>query len=374
MALIPPTEEELRRRFDSAAGYTVGLEEEVMLLDPETFELAPCAPELVERLGDRRFKLELPAAQLEIVTEPLATVGEAIAALRRGREDLQRGAATVAVPAGAGVHPFSAGPGELNTMARYREIIAEYGEIARRQLVFAGQVHVAVGPADRALAVYNAARSYLPLIAALAANAPFYEGRDSGLASVRPKLAELLPRQGVPPALTNWGEYAEAFRWGAAAGGRVLPRTWWWELRPHTEFGTLEFRVPDTQSRLSDAAAVAALIQSLVAWLAERYEAGEELEVASSWRIEENRWSAARDGVEGRMADLRTGEPRWTGDWLSSLVEALLPTASRLGCAEELRGVGALIEVNGAVAQRRAAAELGVRGLGPWLASRFLES
>src|SRR5207302_7619401 len=132
---------------------------------------------------------------------------------------------------------------ELNRLERYERTIREYGVRAQRQLVCALQVHVSVGDADGALAVYNAARSYLPLLAALAANAPFYEGHDTGLASVRPKLAELLPRQGVPPAIASWEAYAGALSWGAGTGAFPDPGMWWWELRPHPQFGTLEFRV-----------------------------------------------------------------------------------------------------------------------------------
>jgi carboxylate-amine ligase len=248
----------------------------------------------------------------------------------------------------------------------------EYGGIARRQLVCAFQVHVAVGDAERALAVYNAARSYLPLLAALAANAPFYEGRDTGLASVRPKLGELLPRQGVPPPLASWEEYAQALRWGASAGVLANPGTWWWELRPHGRFGTLEYRVPDGQTTVADAAAIAALIQSLVAWLAERHRDGETLPVAPTWRIEENRWSACRYGVEGSMADLETGVRRHTRDLLSELLGRLEAVASRLEAAEQLAHARELIDRNGAINQRRVAAESGIQAVPAWLAERFL--
>src|SRR5206468_1269653 len=141
--------------FETPAPLTVGIEEEVMLLDPRTFDLVPAAPQALDRLGgDPRMKAELPLAQLELVTPPAASVGEAVAAR----------------------------------------------------------------PADRALAVYNALRAHLPELAALAANAPFYAGEDTGLASVRPKLCELLPRQGVPPPLTSWAELEDAYRWGEASG------------------------------------------------------------------------------------------------------------------------------------------------------------
>src|SRR6185312_4590219 len=156
---------------------------------------------VVAELGDPRLKVEMPAAQLEIVTAPHATIADAVAELARARRALADAVAPRLRLAGAGAHPFAAGLGRLNPGARYEAIAAEYASVARRQLVFGLHVHVAIPGADRALAAYNALRSYLPDLAALAANAPFYEGHDSGLASVRSRVNGLLPRQGVPPAL-----------------------------------------------------------------------------------------------------------------------------------------------------------------------------
>jgi carboxylate-amine ligase len=280
--------------------------------------------------------------------------------------------------AAAGVHPFSAGSGELNSLPRYEATIAEFGAIARRQLVCALQVHVSVGDADRALAVYNAARSYLPLIAALAANAPFYEGRHSGLASVRPKIGQLLPRQGIPPAISSWDAYADAFRWGAATRTFETPQTWWWELRLHPAFGTLEFRVPDAQSTVRDAAAIAALTQALVAWLGERHEHGERLDTAETWQIEENRWSACRRGVEGEMVELDTTTPRRrpTRQLLHELIERLGPVAAKLQSQDTLSHAHRMTEVNGSIAQRRAAEAADgndAHAVARWLSERFLD-
>ncbi len=358
--------------FDAATPHTVGIEDELMLLDPETFELAPAASELLELTdGDPRYKLELPSSQLEIVSPVSERVEEVASALRRARRELAQLASGRFAFAGAGVHPTSTGIGELNDLPRYEHTIREYGMVARRQLVCALQVHVSIGSADLALAVYNASRSYLPLLAALSANAPFYEGADTGLASVRPKLGDLLPRQGVPPAFSSWEEYGETLRWGNAAGALPNPGTWWWELRPHRRYGTLEFRVPDGQSTVADGAAIAAVIQALVAWLGDRHQEGERLPVAPRWRIEENRWSACRHGVEGEMADLQTGERRETRAWLSELLAVLEPVAARLGSAPLLREAARLIEANGAIAQRRVAGEEGIAAVAPWLATRF---
>ena len=366
----PPTAAQLRAAFDSPAPLTIGLEEELMLLHPETLDLLPRALEVLERTtGDPRFKPEMPAAQLEIVTPPSARVPDAIAALSAGRRDLAAAAAPLGRLAAAGVHPFAAAEGELNRGERYDLTAGEYGRIARRQLVCALQVHVAVGGAERTLAVYNALRAYLPELAALAANAPFYEGADTGLASVRPKLSELLPRQGVPPAFESWDAFAEALRWGAAAGPVPEPRRWWWELRPHPTHGTLEVRVPDSQARIGDAEAVAATVLALTAWLAARHDAGDLGPPVATWRIEENRWSACRDGVEGTLADLDTGERTPTRDRLLGLLDAVSEAGAELGCGPGLALARELAERNGAMRQRAAGDP---RRAATWLADAYL--
>ncbi len=345
-----------------------------MLLGPDDFELVARATEVLALLnGDPRFKLEMPASQIEIVTPASQSVDQAVASLGDGRRELAERTSGLVRLAAAGVHPSSPGVGELNRLERYERTIREYGVRAQRQLVCALQVHVTVGDADAALSVYNAARSFLPLLAALAANAPFYEGHDTGLASVRPKLAELLPRQGVPPRIESWEAYAEAFRWGASSGAFNDPRRWWWELRLHPAFGTLEFRVPDAQSTVHDAAAVAAVIQALVVWLAERHHGGERLSGPPSWKIEENRWLACRDGVHGNMADLQTGTLRPTSMLLAELFAALRPVAGRLGSERALEGASQLLEGGGALSQRRVAEQAGVGAVAHWLSERFLE-
>jgi glutamate---cysteine ligase / carboxylate-amine ligase len=363
----------LAETFDFVEPFTVGLEEEIMLLDPDTLHLAECAPKLLARLGDglSPFKLELPASQLELVTPPRRSVADAVGDLARARGELLVAAAGLARPAAAGAHPFSAPEGALNQGPRYERAAADYGWAARQQLVCALQVHVAVGGAERTLAVYNALRAELPLLAALAANAPLRGGHDTGMASVRPAIAGLLPRQGIPPAFESWAELADALRWGAAGGTVPEPGFWWWELRPHLRFGTLELRVPDAQTTLADAAAVAAVAHALVVELAERHDAGALPRPAASWRIAENRWSASRHGVEGTLADLETGEPRPTRDHLELLLDRLEPVARRIGAGAGLAEARRLADGNGALRQRAVAVERGPYGLAGWLADRF---
>ena len=333
----------LRALFDAPAPMTLGVEEEVMLLDPRTLDLAPRAREALAAVGgDERFTLELPAAQLEIVLPPVATAREAARDLLAARRDLAAALDGSLRAAAAGVHPFAAPLGELNAGARYERIAMQFGDVARAQLVFALQVHVAVRGADRALAVYNALRGELPLVAALAASAPVYAGRDTGMASVRPQISGLLPRQGVPPVLESFEAYA------AALARLPDPAQWWWEVRPHPLHGTLEIRVPDAQGTVADAAAVIAVVHALVAWLAERFDAGDPLPAPPRWQVEEDRWLAARHGSAGPLRER-----------LESLLDTLEPVAGRLGAADELAHARAL-----ARDRRRETPPRRVRGVG----------
>lgn len=371
----PPSADVLRATFDRPAPHTVGIEDEVMLLAPESLDLLPGAPDMLQRLGgDPRFKLELPASQIEITTRSDARLENVVEDLLDARRLLVGRLEGSAVPAAAGTHPFSSAIGDLNRLERYEPTVAEYGVVARMQLVCALQIHVAVGDCDRALAVYNAGRSYLPLIAALAANAPFYQGRDTGLASVRPLIGALLPRQGIPPRIDTWEQFAEILRWGFETKTFASAQTWWWELRMHPRYGTLEFRVPDGQASVLDAAAIAAVIQALVMWLGSRHDAGEQLPVFSRWQIEENRWSACRYGVEGEMIELSGGDRRSTRSLLQDLLATLDPVINELGSDAFLHRARDLIDVNGALAQRRAGSGAGAAAVARWLSQRFLDS
>ncbi|MDQ6817824.1 MAG: glutamate-cysteine ligase family protein, partial [Actinomycetota bacterium] len=196
----------------------------------------------------------------------------------------------------------------------------------------------------------------------------FYEEADTGFASVRPKLAQLLPRQGIPPSFASWESYARALRWGADPDAFPELRSWWWELRLHPGHGTLELRVPDAQSTVEHAIAIAGFAHCLVAWLGERHDSGEGLLVAPSWRIAENRFSAARHGVEGTMADLQTGERRSTRTCLENLLDALSPTAERLHAGRAIELARVLVGANGAILQRRTG---DARAAACWMVERF---
>ena len=364
--------EVFRAAFERASAPTVGFEEEVMVLDPHTYDLAGLGREIVHRLGDgQRFKLELPASQLEITSNPALSAQELGRQLLEARRTLADRAADVARFGCAGVHPFAAERGAMNTAPPYDWTLRRYGLVARKQLVCALQVHVAVPGAERVLPVYNAARSHLPELLAVTANAPVYRGEDTGLATVRPTIAEQLPRQGVPPVLEGWEHYGAALAWGARSGAFPRRGAWWWELRPHGTHGTLEVRVPDAQTTVGEATAVFALVQSLVVWLGDRHDADDLPPPAETWRIEENRWSAIRYGTRGRMADLETGRSMPTEQRLHSLLDALEATAERLASREQLSRVRTMIDQPGWLRQLEVLRQGGPRAVAEHLSRAF---
>jgi glutamate---cysteine ligase / carboxylate-amine ligase len=366
----PPDADQVRAIFDAPAPFTVGIEEELMLLDPDTLDLAPVGQQLKERVADDgRFKIEMPAAQFEIASPPLRDAAHAREFLHTARADLAQAAEGLAKLACAGVHPFGDEEGELNASERYKRVHQEYGRIARRQLAFGLQVHVAVRPAAAALKVYNGLREHLPELLALAANSPIYRGVDTGLAAVRPKLCELLPRQGVPPHLASWDEYAGALAWGAKAGALPDPGVWWWELRPHPSFGTLEVRVPDAQRTVEEATAIVATVHALATHLAERDEADDKGsgKPIPTWRIEENRWQALRHGLDGTMADLETGAPTATRTRLRKLLDTIEGE-------HDLSAARKLVQANGATRQRELFEQAGAQGVAEWLTSGFAQT
>ncbi|MBP2352055.1 carboxylate-amine ligase [Kribbella aluminosa] len=340
---------------------TIGLEEELLLVDRRSW-LPTAAADMLDDIGDPRIKQELPACQVEIATSVYKDPSVAVEELRRCRTRLSKacgpGQAVIAAP----VHPLVDGPVELSATARAGGLGGRYREIIRRQLVSSLQVHLAFGDADCTLAVYHALRDLLPELAALAGTAPFAAGRDTGLCSVRPVIAGQLPRQGVPPIISSWEQFAEDLEWAVRGGAVTDPSEWWWELRPHVRFGTLELRVLDVPATTERAGAIVRFVYALAVRLTDLHHLGELPAPASSWRIAENRWAALRDGVHGELLDLRTGAARSTRRCLHHLVDA-----AELYAPGGLDDVRALVD-NPPVDHLRA---LGPHRVLPWLADVF---
>lgn len=355
-------------RFEHAAPFTIGVEEELMLVHPASLDLAPAAGEVLAGLGDDgRFSTELQPSQLETITSVCATPAAAGREMAHARRRLVAALGGRLRVLASGTHPFSTAWGEVTENERYRLIADEYTWAARRSLACGLHVHVALPGPEHALAVHDALRSHLPELAALGANSAFFQGADTGMCSVRPKLIEAFPRSGIPPAFRTWDELMRFTDWGRRGGLFPDPTHFWWDLRLHVGHGTLEVRVADTQTRLEDACALVALVQATVCWLAERFDAGETLPVHESHWIAENAWRAHRHGVRGWFVDLDTGRPEPARDRIARLLTALEPYAEHLSSLDELHAVRPLLAGNGSDRQRYVFRRQGMRGLMRWL-------
>jgi len=358
------TEVSLPSLISGTAPGTVGLEEEFLLVDRSSGLPVDAAADLVAAVGDPRVKPELMACQLEIATSVHTDVPGAIEELGSCRKLVAAACDPGLAPIATPVHPQADEVVALRSSARAAGMTNRYREIIGRQLVSSLQVHLAFGDADCTLAVYHGLRNLLPELAALAGAAPFARGRDTGLCSVRPVIASGLPRQGVPPIITSWDQYADDLAWAIRGGAVADASEWWWELRPHPRYGTLELRVLDVQATISRTSALVRFVYALGRRLAEQHQYGELLPPAPTWRIAENRWAALRDGVRGNLLDLRTGEARSAARCLHDLIDAVEPHAD--GGLDDAR---ALIE-NPPVDHLRA---LGPERVVPWLAEVFAQ-
>src|SRR4051794_25969185 len=250
----PTDEAAARARFQHAEPYLVGVEEELLLHDTASGDLAWISDaERATLADDARYALELPAGQVEAISSPCRTAAEAVGQIRAARADLGRLLGERYRPIAAGTHPAAALPVAITPGERYRPITEAYSWAARRGLASGMHVHVSVPDADVAVRVHDALRSYLPLLAAIGANAPILQGQDTGLASVRPKLCDGLPRQGIPPALGSFRRLIDQVAWGARSGTFPDPSMLWWEARLHLRHGTVEVRTPDAQTSIEDA-------------------------------------------------------------------------------------------------------------------------
>jgi glutamate---cysteine ligase / carboxylate-amine ligase len=327
--------------FAPTREYTLGVEEELMLLDPETLALAPAIEPIIAAEKEHGpTKRELMQCQAEVSTRPCRSVDELLEELVALRATLRRHAAGEgALVAGAGTHPFSHAEEQPITAAhRYREMVAALRYPARRTLCYAMHVHVAVGGADKALQIIEALLAELPLLLALSTSSPFWDGEETGLASTRLIVLQTMPRTGLPPVFESWREFESTLdalrRAGAIADATYL----WWDVRPQPRFGTVEVRIMDVQPRVEDSAALAGLVQALVRHLGKRYDRGEGFAKANRLVVGENRWLAARHGLRARLV---TGAEQAVGarTLIAGLLDRIADDAAALGCEWALERV-----------------------------------
>jgi carboxylate-amine ligase len=360
----------LEHRFGAGPPFTVGVEEEYMLLDPVTLDLVPAAERVLDAERGGRYAAcvspELFTSLVEYHTPVCAGIGELAGQLRT-----LRGHATDLVErhglrlGSAGTHPFALFEQQrITPRERYEEIIEQLQYAGRRELIYGLHVHVAVDDPDRAIGVVNALRAHLCELVALSANSPFWRGEPTGFASCRHLMFAAFPRSGPPPQFGAYAEYAEVVARLVAAGVIEDYTRIWWDIRPHPRFGTVEVRVMDAVGDVEDAIALAAYVQALV----HRYAAGPPADPVHPVIANENKWRAARYGLE---AEIAVDGPMPVRALIERTSRELHDHARALGCERELEGIERILrDGNGAARQLRAFARGGIRAVAETVESR----
>jgi glutamate---cysteine ligase / carboxylate-amine ligase len=338
-------------RFGSGSPYTLGVEEEYMLLDGETFDLVQHIESVLAATEGHEFEsqinAELMQSVLEIATPVCESAGDVMRELTRLRGYVQGIARERGMRVGsAGTHPFSLYERQrITAKDRYRALIDQLQYVARRELIFGMHVHVAVDDPDKAIAVIGALLPQLGPLLALSASSPFWRGTPTGLASSRQVVFAAFPRSGPPPRFRDYEDFAEVVgqleRTGCIADYTHI----WWDVRPHPRFGTIEVRVCDAATRVEDSVAIAAYCQALVKLFSERYDAGEELPSFHRILTTENKWLAARYGLGAPVMDLATGRRNRipVAQLIRRTLREIEPHARELGSERELEGVGTIL-------------------------------
>src|SRR5918912_1301484 len=284
--------------FKGSERPTLGVEIEVEVVD-EAGGLATdtAATKILAELSEcPGYKHELLECTIEVITDVCPTVGHVRRDLGAKVERLTEVAERLGYRIMcSGTHPFSSWTDQtVSPDPRYHRLIDNCQWTARRLLIFGVHTHVGLGSGEEAIAVSNSLATFIPHFLALSSSSPFWQGRDSGLASIRSKVFESLPTAGLPYLLANWGEFQRFMRTLVGAGTLSSIREVWWDIRPHPGFGSLELRICDAIPTMDEICALTAFSQALVVWLSDRYNAGLELPTHQAWAIRENKWRAGR--------------------------------------------------------------------------------
>jgi len=331
--------DDARERFEESTDFTIGLEEEFAILDPETLELAhryedvKAACDHDEVLAESAAG-ELIASEVEIRSGRAETFAEAVALQAERRARLFALVDSMGLALGAmGTHPWGSYLDQtIIDTPHYSRLREELGYVAQRNNTWSLHVHVGVRGADRAIAVCDRVRELLPPLLALSANSPYLDRRDSGLASVRSEtFTRTFPRCGVPSPFLDWTKYAGFVDLLQRTNSVVESTQLWWSVRPHHSFGTVEVRICDAQTRGEDASALAGLIVACVAQTATDLDDGTAAAPLGDREIEENLWRAIRYGLAGKLIDFRTGEEVETRAYLEGLLGWTAPARAALG-------------------------------------------
>lgn len=337
----------LDHTFGQSDPYTLGVEEEYQLLDGQTLDLVQHIDTMLAAVSghelEPRINPELMQSVIEITTPVCRTAGDVMRELTTLRGYVTAVAHEKGLRVGsAGTHPFSLFERQrITAKDRYRALIDQMQYVARRELIFGMHVHVAVDDPEKAIKVVNGLLLQLGPLLALSASSPFWRGEPTGLASSRQMVFSAFPRSGPPPRFRDYADYAEVVGQLEKSGCIADYTSIWWDIRLHPRLGTVEVRICDAVTRVEDAVAIAAYCQALVKLLCERYEAGEEIPSYHRILTSENKWLAARYGLEAPVMDLGSGRRNRVP--IARVVRRTLaeigPHARELGSERELEGI-----------------------------------
>lgn len=320
---------------------TLGVELELQILDRGSHDLHARASRLLELIGGERsnIKHELFESIIEINTGVCGNAAEA-------RRDIEVALAQLAPAcraldlqlASAGTHAFAGWEQRvLHHSPRYDAMVEQYRWVATRLLIFGTHVHLGMRNGDHAIAMMNAWTNYLPHLLALSASSPYWQGQDTGLASCRATIFGSLPSAGDPCLFTSWREFTDYYDAAMHAGALHSVRDIWWDLRPHPDFGTLELRICDALPTLTETFALVGFIHALALHLDRQIAQLGPIAPPAYWRLRENKWRAARWGLDARLIVNERGDQRLLRDEIAGLIKLVMPAAAALGCSDELR-------------------------------------
>jgi glutamate---cysteine ligase / carboxylate-amine ligase len=340
--------------------FTLGIEEEFAIVDPETRELRSHIQEILEGgkvVLKEQIKPEMHQSVVELGTEICQSIEHA----RTHVVDLRSKLAELADKAdlkiaSVGTHPFSHWRDQQITQGdRYQEIVRDMQLLARANLIFGLHVHVGIPDREMAIHVMNQARYFLPHIYALSVNSPFWVGHDTGLKGYRLKVFERFPRTGIPDAFESLSEYEDYCKLLVKTGCIDNPKKIWWDIRLHPFFDTLEVRACDAQSRVDDTLAIAALIQAVIAKLHKLLHQNITFRVYRRRLLDENRWRASRYGIDGKLIDFGKETEVETRSLLNELLEFVSTEVNELGTEKEMAHIERIMR-EGTGADRQLAA------------------
>src|SRR5919206_1605384 len=326
--------------------YAIGIEEELMICDGSTFDLANAIESLLGPVPAGQVKPELMESVLEIATDPAPNTAQAGEQLRALRAHVRTTAARRDLAIGAsGTHPFAMWEDQrIAARERYRDLVSSLRFVARQELIFGVHVHVALDDPDKAIHVADGMRVHLGVLLALSANSPFWRAQSTGMRSARIPIFRAFPRVGVPPAYGDWASYEREIDFMVSSGVMDDYTFLWYDVRPHPDLGTVEVRVCDGQTRIEHTLGLAALIQAMVRELCEHFDSGGELAPYPWQMLDENKWLAARHGLDGELVDLPTKNRVNTRELARRVLDRMREHAEDLGSANELEGIADLLD------------------------------